>query len=146
MVRCGAVQSRLRVSSRRLSHSDADGKNRFSLRTPQGGSFFQTQLGPPAPRLPLLSRQPFPQRPHQVVVRELVMTRSAPPTTRHPFRSCRRDQTHLAVEDAQQALEVADAAPVARERQQLGLRAHVPLDVFAGFGQERLSTALAAFS
>ena len=61
------------------------------------------------------------------------------------LRVGRRDQAELAVEDAQQLVEVLRPGRVAGRLQQLGLRPHVPLDVGARSGSSALSTARAAF-
>jgi hypothetical protein len=70
-----------------------------------------------------------------------LVPRHAPPATRHPvlpssFRVGRRDQPDFAVEDTDQVIEVFRAAGVARCFQQLGVRAHVALDVGARFRQQ----------
>ena len=101
----------------------------------------QQQFRPAAPGFLLLAGQPFPQRRHEIIVRQLVVFLSRLGLGQGivgpflAFRVGRRDEADFAVENAEQIIEVPGTTGVARRFQQFRTGAHVALDVGAGFGQ-----------
>ena len=98
----------------------------LGLGVPERGPVGQPQLGPAPAGLPLLAGQPVAQRMDQVIVGELVVTLGSGPDgcdlLGRALGVGRRDQPQLGVEDADQVIEVAGPAGVARGLAQLRLR------------------------
>ena len=93
------------------------------LDVPQRRPVGQSQFGPALASFTLFAGQPFPQRRHEVIVRELVIS-GAGFNPGHGILRClfafgvgRRDEADFAVENADQVVEVLRAVGVAGRRQ-----------------------------
>ena len=133
MARSRSVRARPGIHGDRQPFAERRELPRFAPIVPELGPLGEPQLRPPPPTLLLLDGQPFAERRHEVIVRELVMPLDP---RRALFRLVagrvgRRDQPELGVQDPHQVLEVIGLAAVARRLQQLAVRARMPADLGA---------------
>src|SRR5262249_8945553 len=111
----------------------------FWFGIPEGRSFREPELSSSAPGFLLLAAQPLSQGVNEVIVSQLVVPpgwRSRRLTLAETFRLGRCDQAQLAIQDADQVIEVAGTAVITGRLAQLSLRTHLALDVGTGRRQE----------